>query len=611
MCFTIPSLIPAVLVIQLWAIFLEVPLDSTFITCNNPLNCPGGSLGISSSMNPTITGQMANLITVCAFYSARPNVMIVALGAQCIRCAFWSLNEDIFEDYYSDYQYAVSIKEDTAYSCLHSPKTTKDKVQYAISREDQYTVLDISVETEFPAIAFNDGVSSKTLSCKPTVSFLNDEIDFRVSFDNSDDEDYTSEKDNDDNDIDIIQSSKDMALPPRDLRHQYLRYEGLQYTNVDILDFDSRLTKIYMREVHKVQVFDFRGLSDLMDDGLSVRMLMEHRDAQGVSLFSRRAWRWLFDIRAPLVHELILEFFSTFRFGEAILDLDTPGALQFQLGGARRRLNWRQFSVALGLHMGKRWSPLIGVSSARDFLGTAPSDTVIRYLILRLCHRLIACSIAGRSQAPKKVTMADLFYLRGMDVGSVNFLYLLARYLRLFAAGRKSGAHISGGQFVARLAEHFGLLTAEILQGLTVIAPALPVIDMAKPVRLQICKQIDDTWDWADLAPILAPQQPPPPPPPLAASRTMPQRMARLEEDVHEIRRALTEKREVIDAMAHDFSRFSTWAITSLARMMDRAGVTYTSYSEILREYQRHKVRQRTGEASTFTAQQDQQQPDP
>ncbi|GKG49291.1 hypothetical protein Tco_0515743, partial [Tanacetum coccineum] len=47
-----------------------------------------------------------------------------------------------------------------------------------------------SVETEFPAIAFNDGVSSeKTLSCEPTVSTLNDEIEFRISFDESDDED--------------------------------------------------------------------------------------------------------------------------------------------------------------------------------------------------------------------------------------------------------------------------------------------------------------------------------------------------------------------------------------------------------------------------------------
>ncbi|GJS85938.1 hypothetical protein Tco_0752479 [Tanacetum coccineum] len=47
-----------------------------------------------------------------------------------------------------------------------------------------------SVETEFPSIAFNDEVSLKTLSHEPTVSSLNDEIDFRVSFDDSDDEDY-------------------------------------------------------------------------------------------------------------------------------------------------------------------------------------------------------------------------------------------------------------------------------------------------------------------------------------------------------------------------------------------------------------------------------------
>ncbi|GJY16530.1 hypothetical protein Tco_0386952 [Tanacetum coccineum] len=42
-----------------------------------------------------------------------------------------------------DYQYAVSIKEDTAYPCLHSPKTTKDKAQYAVSRETQYAVFKI------------------------------------------------------------------------------------------------------------------------------------------------------------------------------------------------------------------------------------------------------------------------------------------------------------------------------------------------------------------------------------------------------------------------------------------------------------------------------------
>ncbi|GJZ39954.1 hypothetical protein Tco_0586517 [Tanacetum coccineum] len=169
----------------------------------------------------------------------------------------------------------------------------------------------------------------------------------------------------------------------------------------------------------------------------------------------------------------------------------------------------------------------MGISSAGDFLGTAPSYTLTRDPILRLCHWLIVCSIAGRSQAPEKVTVTELLYLRGMDVGSVNVPYLLAR-----------------------LAKHFGLLTAEILGELTVITPELPVINMAELVRLQICVELDDTWAWvamgperqpvavagasavaedapiideggqADPAPEQAPQQPPPPPP--AHARTMP-----------------------------------------------------------------------------------------
>ncbi|GKD30032.1 hypothetical protein Tco_1240810 [Tanacetum coccineum] len=225
-------------------------------------------------------------------------------------------------------------------------------------------------------------------------------------------------------------------LPLREQRHRFVRYKGLEYIDSEIADFESRLGRIYTREVYRVHVADFLGMPDLLRDGLTTRMLMEHRDEAGVSVFTSRAWWWMFDIRGPLVHELILEFFSTFRFGQAILDLDTPRSLQFQL----------------------------------------------------------------------------------------------ARYLRLFAAERKSGEHISRGQFIARLADHFGLLT--------------------------ICVELNDTWAWVAMGPerqpddvagapaeaedasIIdkggqadpAPAQPPPPPP--APARTIPQRLGRLEEDV-------------------------------------------------------------------------------
>ncbi|GKC58272.1 hypothetical protein Tco_1085870 [Tanacetum coccineum] len=85
-----------------------------------------------------------------------------------------------------------------------------------------------SVETEFPAIAFNDGYHLK----------------------------------------------KHFLVNPRAIRH---------------MDLPLRDQRIYKREVHRVQVFDFGGLLDLMAEGLSARMLMEHKDAQGVSLFTSRA----------------------------------------------------------------------------------------------------------------------------------------------------------------------------------------------------------------------------------------------------------------------------------------------------------------------------------
>nr|GEU46345.1 hypothetical protein [Tanacetum cinerariifolium] len=48
-----------------------------------------------------------------------------------------------------------------------------------------------SVETEFPAIVFNDMLTSEPpFSCETTLSSYNDEIDFRISFDESDDKDY-------------------------------------------------------------------------------------------------------------------------------------------------------------------------------------------------------------------------------------------------------------------------------------------------------------------------------------------------------------------------------------------------------------------------------------
>nr|GEU62049.1 reverse transcriptase domain-containing protein [Tanacetum cinerariifolium] len=70
-----------------------------------------------------------------------------------------------------------------------------------------------SVETEFPAIVFDNALTSKvTPSYEPTVSSLNDiEIDFRILFDKSDDEDYTVVFDKN---SDALRSKSDFSTEP-------------------------------------------------------------------------------------------------------------------------------------------------------------------------------------------------------------------------------------------------------------------------------------------------------------------------------------------------------------------------------------------------------------
>ncbi|GKE36685.1 hypothetical protein Tco_1460090, partial [Tanacetum coccineum] len=64
---------------------------------------------------------------------------------------------------------------------------TYGKIWY---NEDVYDLR--SVKTEFPAIVLNDALTSEVTLCEPTVSPLNDnKIDFRLSFDEFNDEDYT------------------------------------------------------------------------------------------------------------------------------------------------------------------------------------------------------------------------------------------------------------------------------------------------------------------------------------------------------------------------------------------------------------------------------------
>ncbi|GKG40153.1 hypothetical protein Tco_0466930, partial [Tanacetum coccineum] len=103
------------------------------------------------------------------------------------------------------------------------------------------------------------------------------------------------------------------------------------------------------------------------------------------------------------------------------------------------------------------------ISSSGDCMTMVPSYILIRDPLRRLCHRLITHTIAGRGQAPEKVTSTNLYFLRSMDREAVNLPNLLAYYLFRHVEERKRSTQMSRGHFIALLADHFGLLTKERL----------------------------------------------------------------------------------------------------------------------------------------------------
>ncbi|GJU68190.1 hypothetical protein Tco_1254449 [Tanacetum coccineum] len=90
--------------------------------------------------------------------------------------------------------------------------------------------------------------------------------------------------------------------------------------------YEKRLKTIWGRPVNRVHVLDFAGLTDGMRQTLGDRLSTTYTGDDGQSLFTSHAWR---------------------RMSNTEMGLDVADTLCFQLGGARRRMTWRKFILAL------------------------------------------------------------------------------------------------------------------------------------------------------------------------------------------------------------------------------------------------------------------------
>ncbi|GJW00888.1 hypothetical protein Tco_1556139 [Tanacetum coccineum] len=310
-------------------------------------------------------------------------------------------------------------------------------------------------------------------------------------------------------------------LPPHDQRHLWLRYQIQGYTEEIVYDFERRLKTI----------------------------------------FDRR----LFGIRAPLVQEFILEFFSSYKIEDEI-GLDVAGLHTAEEMAEDGFGAYWLGSERLNPDKGDLSYYWVEISSGRDFLRGAPSYTYIRDPVWRLCHR--------------------------------------------HAEGRKSGARLSGGYFIGHLAHHFGLVSDDGLRGLSVVAHELPLIDMGELVKLNICMEIGDEWAWVASGPKR--QQ-------VVASGSLEvvedaptvdegaqADLAPIQEEIQGLRRDVRCLRRLVERSMTDQGRVSTWMISYMTQLMEASGKTYQAFDGTFRGSSpaifERRTRRRTSETSTFAA---------
>ncbi|GJT12247.1 hypothetical protein Tco_0859289 [Tanacetum coccineum] len=127
------------------------------------------------------------------------------------------------------------------------------------------------------------------------------------------------------------------------------------------------------------------------------------------------------------------------------------------------------------------------------------------------------------------------------------------RGTKRYAEGRKSGARLSGGYFIGRLAHHFSLVSDDGLRGF-VVTGVIQLVVYGELVKLNICREIGDEWAW---------------------------RLGRLEEEMEGLRQDVRSLRGLWESRYDsDQDRFSTWMISCMTQLMEATGRTYQDLAE-------------------------------
>ncbi|GJU72611.1 hypothetical protein Tco_1264016 [Tanacetum coccineum] len=201
------------------------------------------------------------------------------------------------------------------------------------------------------------------------------------------------------------------------------------------------------------------------------REIMVYEMGGDQELFTSEAWKRAFDINEPFYTKLCHEFYATFEFDEVVPDdvLMTKKVIKFRLGGRAHSLTVLKFARHLGLY---NHEEILDDGFETYFLGGLRNDNHFNanqyWLSISSEEELLLSRISSKTirNLKNNLWLLSMFEAKHQD-GYANVAWLIAKWLKRNGVGTQKESMICCGQFVTKIAKRLGVLTDEVLNGLS------------------------------------------------------------------------------------------------------------------------------------------------
>ncbi|GJY61982.1 hypothetical protein Tco_0462639 [Tanacetum coccineum] len=240
-----------------------------------------------------------------------------------------------------------------------------------------------------------------------------------------------------------------------DVHHEFLEWSGGSREAKS--RYNTRFVILLPKLIYLPQIVDWQllhkiGYGEEIYNMLKIS-LKEAETREEIFFFV--TWVRAFNIREPIYPELCRKFYATYEFDEVCADdeLQSKKIISFRLGGRAHSLTLLEFARRLGLYHadeleeegfdtyfqgGLRSDEKFNareywerISTNKDLHLSRSSITFVRFLILRVLHKMINYGLCQRTDRYEKIQRNDLWELEVNQICCGQFISKIARKSRV------------------------------------------------------------------------------------------------------------------------------------------------------------------------------------